>query len=298
MIWARRLVPAPLREARRDWLRYGHPYWHWLRGSEIYAAAPLTSLARLIRWVIMNSTRREIAFATRDGLRFVSAPKNFTSFVLYLSGRRDPAIDRFIRGRIGAGAVFVDAGANIGAYTVPASRQVGPNGRVVAFEAHPVTYAYLARNIVLNTLGNVVGLNNALGSKPGWVEMDYQRSNPGETHVAADSTPTGTRVELVTLDDTMTRLGIARIEYLKIDVEGYELQVLRGARGIIDRSCGIVVQTELIEQHLRRYGTTVADVVAFLRELGFTPHMVHRDGSAKVVAQGMALPDDAIWLRV
>jgi FkbM family methyltransferase len=161
-----------------------------------------------------------------------------------------------------------------------------------------VTYAYLARNIVLNTLGNVVGLNNALGSKPGWVEMDYQRSNPGETHVAADSTPTGTRVELVTLDDTMTRLGIARIDYLKIDVEGYELQVLRGARGIIDRSCGIVVQTELIEQHLRRYGTTVADVVAFLRELGFTPHMVHRDGSAKVVVQGMALPDDAIWLRV
>ncbi len=246
----------------------------------------------------MNFTRREISFATRDGLRFVSAPKNFTSLVLYFSGRRDPGIDRFIRCRIGAGAVFVDAGANIGAYTVPASRQVGAGGRVVAFEAHPVTYAYLARNVALNGLGNVVALNNALGSKPGWVEMDYQRSNPGETHVVADGEPTGVRVELATLDDALAGLGIARIDYLKIDVEGYELQVLRGASGIIECSPGIVVQTELIERHLRRYGTAVGDVVAFLRGLGLTPHRVHRDGSAQVVAEGMALPDDAVWLRV
>jgi FkbM family methyltransferase len=298
MISARRLVPAPLREARRDWLRYWHPYWHWLRGSEVYAAAPLGSLARLVWWMVVNFTRREVSFATRDGLRFVSAPKNFTSFVLYFSGRRDPGIDQFIRRRIGAGAVFVDAGANVGGYAVPASRQVSPGGRVVAFEAHPVTYAYLARSVALNGLGNVVALNNALGSEAGWVEMDYRRSNPGETHVAADSTPTGTRVELVTLDDTLARLGIGRIDYLKIDVEGYELQVLRGARGIIDRSPGIVVQTELIERHLQRYGSTVADVVAFLCGLGLTPHRVHRDGGAQVVAEGMALPDDAIWLRI
>lgn len=298
MISARRLVPAPVREAAREWLRYWHSNWHWLRGSEVCAAAPLASLARLIRWTIMNFTRREISFATRDGLRFVSAPKNFTSLVLYFLGRRDPGIDRFIQRRIRAGAVFVDAGANIGAYSVPASRQVGPGGRVVAFEAHPVTYAYLARNVAQNGLGNVVALNNALGSKSGWVEMDYQRSNPGESHVAAGHKPTAPRVELVTLDDTLARLGIARIDYLKIDVEGYELEVLRGARGIIDRSPGIVVQTELIDRHLRRYGTAVTDVAAFLRGLGLTQYMVHQDGSAQVVAENMALPDDTIWLRV
>jgi FkbM family methyltransferase len=298
MIPVRHLVPTPLREIRRRWLRYWHSYWHWLRCSDIYARAPLASIARLIRWMVMNFIHSEISFTTRDGLRFVSAPHNFTSFVLYLVGRRDPEIDQFIQHRIGAGAVFVDAGANIGGYTIPVSDQVGSAGRVIAFEAHPVTYAHLARNIVLNRLGNVVALNNALGSKPGWVEIEYDESNPGETHVAADAKPTGTLVELVTLDDTVTRLGITRVDYLKIDVEGYELQVLQGARGIIDRSPGIIVQTELIERHSRRYGTTVADAAAFLRELGLTAHTIHPNGNAQIVVDGTVLPDDAIWFRV
>jgi len=194
---------------------------------------------------------------------------------MYLLSDRDPEIQSVIRRLVPAGGVFVDVGANIGTYTVRASQVVGLQGRVVAIEAHPVTFGFLQRTIALNGFRNVTALNIAVGDTQGAVRVQYTPSNPGETHVS----PSGNAdIAMTPLDGCMTGLGITAINYLKIDVEGYELFVLRGARRIIEASRDIVVQIEQVERHARRYGHSVGEAAELLASYGLRPHFVDKAG--------------------
>lgn len=284
----RRFVPV--------WLRALRWRLHWLRRTDAFRVAPWRSLWRLADWTVGGLFLREREFTTPDGLHFRSAPGNFTGAVLYVQGRKDPEMDRFIARRLRPGDVFVDAGANIGAYTVPAARCVGPVGRVVAFEAHPGIYGCLAHAVQRNGLGNVLALNQALGAEAGTVRIAYVSANPGETHVAARD-ERGVAVAMVTLDAALARLGIGAVAYLKIDVEGYESAVLAGAAGTIAASPAIVVQTELVDRHLRRYGHSAEAIRAGFAAQGLQPHRIDGSGVASPIPPNQGLPSETVWMR-
>ena len=237
---------------------------------------------------------RDFTFASPQHLVFSTMPNNFSSFAMCVSGARDPDIWQFISRRLRPGDIFVDAGANIGTYSVPAALLVGDRGRVVAFEAHPTTYAHLARSIEANGLRNVDAHHLALAAEPGCLEISFNQGNPGETHVA-DGTGTGVRVAATTLDIALAKLGIDAIDYLKVDVEGFELPVLQGARGIIGRSPHIAVQTEMQAQHAARYAHGLEEIEALLRGLGLAPH--HVTGAGEVRPLAGELRGDIIWSR-
>ncbi|MFT8245534.1 FkbM family methyltransferase [Roseomonas sp. BN140053] len=286
-MFLRSLVPPPIRA-----LPWRLP---WVRSTDAYRQSPLRTWLRAARFTVWELAGRERALQTPDGVGFASMPNNFSSFALFVGGARDPLIWRFLQRRLRPGAIFVDAGANIGAYSLPVARLVGPTGRVVAFEAHPVTFGCLERGVAMNGLPQVTALNLALGDRPGQVSMAFNTKNPGETHVTTAGTG-GAEVRLVTLDAALAELGITRIDYLKIDVEGFELPVLRGARGIIAASPGVTVQTELEDQHASRYGHSVREIEALLRELGLTPHGVDHEGRAYPFPDP-ELPREVIWIR-
>ena len=283
---AQRLLPAPLRA-----LRWRLP---WLRSSGALEEAQLSTLLRAARFTLAELRGGELRLRTPDGLAFASMPNNFSSFALHVAGARDPNIWRFIQARLRPGATVVDAGANIGAYTLPIARLVGPAGRVLAFEAHPLTFGYLARNITANGLVQAIPLHHALGAASGVLRLRYIAANPGETHVAPEGGGGATEVPVVTLDAALAGQGIGAIDYLKIDVEGFELPVLRGARTAIAASPGIAVQTELQEKHARRYGHAIADIVALLTGLGLAHH-IRADGSTEPVQGPIA--GDVVWFR-
>jgi FkbM family methyltransferase len=140
----------------------------------------------------------------------------------------------------GAGDVVVEVGANIGAHTLGLARQVGPGGRVVAVEPQPVVFQTLCGNMAINSITNVDCLNLALSDAPGHVTVpivDYGgQGNFGgiSVHHAADvaSRVPGHRVEARRLDDVF---DYPRLKLLKIDVEGMEAAVLRGAKETIAR---------------------------------------------------------------
>lgn len=134
---------------------------------------------------------------------------------------------------ISPGAVVIDAGANLGGLTLFFARAVGGSGRVYAFEPQRVIFQTLCANMALNSLVNVYAVQAALGDRQGSINIDtpdYTRENNfggmalGEWHA-------GEAVPLMRIDE----LALARCDLIKIDVEGMEEAVLRGAQATIAR---------------------------------------------------------------
>jgi FkbM family methyltransferase len=133
----------------------------------------------------------------------------------------------FFRQLVRTGDLVVEVGANIGTHTVGLSRLVGPSGVVFAFEPQRLVFQSLCANLALNQCANVYAFNEALGAQSG--EIAVPATNPfaqgnfgGLSLIGATS---GDRVRMRTLDS----LQLAACHLLKVDVEGMEIDVLRGA---------------------------------------------------------------------
>ena len=173
----------------------------------------------------------------------------------------------------GPGVVALDAGANVGVHTVEWARNMYGWGRVIAFEAQEYVFYALAGNIALNNCWNASARWSALGEREGSIDVpepDYMR--PGsfgslELRQRKDTEFIGQAVSYDAEDcirtpmTTIDSLALERLDFLKIDVEGMEMEVLRGARATMER-CKPAVLVEVIksdEQQLR----------GFLGELGY-----------------------------
>lgn len=289
LLW--RLAPRPVLS-----LRFRLP---WLRSTERYARAPLLSLAQAAGYTVAECLRGEVTFRGRDRLVYASMANNFSSFIFRFEGARDPDIWRFIARHMRPGGIFVDVGANIGTYALPAALLVGPAGRVIAIEAHPLAYSYLLRNTRRNRLTQLTPLHLAVGEAEGEVSMTFESANPGETHVSAPggaARPDAARVPLRPLDIVLREQGVTRVDYIKIDVEGFELPVLRGAVGTIAANADIIVQTELVERHAARYGHSIGAIAELLGGLGLKPFVVV-SGTGELCPLTGHLEGDVLWAR-
>ena len=169
-----------------------------------------------------------------------------------------------------------DVGANIGALTVHASRLTGPTGRVIALEAHPTTFRYLKGNIRLNKCTNVDARNVAVGAEPGSAlfsdftqdDINHVVDRPGNFQhdpVYGRRRSRGVEVRVDSLDALLEGRGV---DFLKIDVEGYEKFVLQGATATlatVDR-----VYIESFEREFAKYGYHNRDVLDLLHRAGLS----------------------------
>jgi FkbM family methyltransferase len=134
------------------------------------------------------------------------------------------------------GQVVYDIGANVGFYTMLAAHLVGRAGSVVAFEPAARNVAYLRRHLELNALTNVRVLEAAVGDRVGSAVFQTGPSFSEGRLVESDSPGPGQcRIELIALDDMLTRGDIPLPQVLKIDVEGAEYAVLCGAVNLLER---------------------------------------------------------------
>lgn len=134
------------------------------------------------------------------------------------------------------GFVAVEVGANIGTHTVPMARAVGPQGWVIAVEPQRIIHQYLCANISLNSLSNVEVYHNGCGAHNSMMvvpPVDYFRTplnNFGG--ISLQKQGNGEKVQVRPLDDI---IGERHVHFVKIDVEGMETEVLRGAKKAIKR---------------------------------------------------------------
>jgi FkbM family methyltransferase len=155
------------------------------------------------------------------------------------------------------GDIIVDAGANIGYYTIIGSRLVGDAGKVYAFEPEPESFALLQKNVRLNGLTNVVLEQKALSNRKGIVKLFIAPLNKGDHRIyqpEGESRPS-VDVEAVRLDEYFQDPK-RRIDLLKMDTQGAEGRILEGTTGLLEgRTDGPTIFMEFWPHGLKGMGT-------------------------------------------
>jgi FkbM family methyltransferase len=150
---------------------------------------------------------------------------------------------RFVRGALSEGSVLLDVGSNVGFYTLFAARQVGPSGRVVAFEPDPQTFESLKRSIARNGFTWADCRNLALSDRDG--ELPFFYCGDGSAHSLVAETPERAgryagqeMVRVTTLDGLLGsgELALPRVDLVKMDVEGEEPRTIRGMLGALEQA--------------------------------------------------------------
>ena len=168
--------------------------------------------------------------------------------IINMTIREDDIIEHFTPKQ---GDIVIDIGANIGRYTIISSKRVGTKGKVVAIEAHPGNFEILNCNIKLNQLTNIIPLNYAAYSKETKIKLYVPDEESGYTIYHTLMERTGKKfveVNANTLDYLLQLNEIRQeeVNWIKIDVEGAELEVLKGATNVLSKSKDIAL---LIEVH-------------------------------------------------
>jgi FkbM family methyltransferase len=135
----------------------------------------------------------------------------------------------FLRQHTPVGGVFVDVGANVGTFALVMARQVGPAGKVVAIEPHPLTFGRLSFNHAASQTGQVRLVQAAAGDSDGELMIESGGGNLGATHVVTGTASAeAIKVPSLRLTRILDEAGVTQVDSLKIDVEGFEDRVLTG----------------------------------------------------------------------
>lgn len=222
----------------------------------------LGSIARSVLWLVNKKTgRRPWTLPIFNGMRLRCHPDSIIALhVVQRSEWHDWDTAQFITRFLREGDTFVDVGANIGLYTLPASRIVKTTGRVIAIEPSPINRARLQENLALNSISTVHIEPCALGETPG--ELSFSDED-ALAHVELSGM--GPKVPVRTFDSVAPKNDIA---LMKVDVEGFELSVFRGAIQTMQAGRLPVILFEMNQLYLR-YGVSADDIFSYLRAAGY-----------------------------
>jgi FkbM family methyltransferase len=191
-----------------------------------------------------------------------------------------------LRSLVRPGSVCADIGSAAGLYTLALSCLAGPAGQVLSVEPLPFTHLFWAR--VLNAVrpGNVRHHTVALGQEPGTETMSVPigryglvtgrsflaRRAGGPDSNAEFTGRIAVSVAVDTLDELCAREAISRLDFVKIDVEGAELQVLEGGQQVIETHQPVML-IEIEARHAARYRCSPDDITGWLSRRGYTMHV-------------------------
>jgi FkbM family methyltransferase len=185
----------------------------------------------------------------------------------FAPGREDDVIERF---NPAIGNVIIDVGAHVGRYTIHGSKLVGSSGKVIAVEAHPGNFQLLKRNLQLNKSDNVITLNCAAYSgDESHLRLFLAGGDHGNTIYntlieSRDATEKFVSVPALRLDSIVQHAGISphEINWIKIDVEGAEYEVLKGAQNILSNGNDISMVIEVHNLQNSKLYDPIIDMLA------------------------------------
>ena len=218
----------------------------------------------------------------RTNVGYVLCPADDHALITLLAeaGELEPGTRRLIERLLKPGDTFVDVGANVGLHTLAAARAMQGNGNIIAFEPFARTKQLLEKTVWLNGFSSMTTVHEVAVSN---------RSGPATLHLGATSghhsltsldvpislRETEASVRTVTLDEMISQ--DLRVNLIKIDVEGAELDVLQGAQATLACNSDVSLIVEFGQSHLKRTGHTAADWIAKFADVGFEFKAVHAE---------------------
>jgi len=253
----------------------------------------------------MNLTERRIVPALSefdrltvrcdDGRAFDVSVHDPAAFNLMMLGGRDPLESAWVRRLVRPGDVVFDIGANFGWYTTLSAKLVGPNGRVHGFEPVPGTFQVLKQNCEANDCLRFAMLNNfGLGESAGVFSIFVPQQHGG-----ASLRPSGigpmveVQCQVRTLDSYCQEQGVSVVRFVKCDVEGAELGVLRGAERLLASDSRPIWLLELNRETSSRFGHEPQSLLSHLARFDYSFHRIvdATPGGLRPVHDATEVPD-------
>jgi FkbM family methyltransferase len=237
---------------------------------------------RVLRWALGAARRGDLGPAQtrlircRQGFRMQVNLSDWLGRHVYVTGEYEPPVARLVQTLLRPGDVFIDVGANIGFFSLLASKVVGSAGRVLAFEPDPQTRRCLDANVRLNNARNVTVHEQALSDRLEMVPFHLApRDHTGLSSFRCLDSETGfISVQAGPLEAFVHELAGVRL--VKIDVEGAESLVLRGMDSLLRRERPDII-IEITDGFLRELGSSAAALQQQLRDLGYRINVIEHD---------------------
>lgn len=211
----------------------------------------------------------------RHGVSFDLHLDDNAQKTLFYTGWYERAFTEWLLSEVRTEDVYLDVGAHVGlsALVVAATmRDQGGAGRVIAVEPTPDSSQVIREGASRNGLVNVTVVERALGAEPGVVTLhsdDRYSVQDAGVRSKFNSGPPVCTVQMITADSLVDELGLHRVDLVKIDVEGSELDVLQGMTQTLKLLCPRAVVVEINEFRLRQAGTTREAIDSLLEEAGY-----------------------------
>ena len=178
----------------------------------------------------------------------------------------------YIRSYLKCGMGFVDIGAHIGYFSLIATKQVIPDGKVWAFEPHPETFQYLFKNIQFNYLSDsIIPINKAVSEKAGVATFFcHRKAGRSSLHFRGNALEYETsKVKLISLDDYFKQTNWPRVDLVKMDVEGSEIKAIKGMYELSAKNEQMKMIIEYNPKMLLSARSSPEDLIFSLMEAGF-----------------------------
>lgn len=234
-----------------------------------------------------------VAPLQNEGLVCFINTKDLIGWKIFFLGEYEKGTNKTLAKYIKKGDVVIEAGANLGSETILLSKLVG-EGKVYGFEPNPYTFERLSINVTINDLKNVKVYDIAIGEKNGDISFNiYPKGfcNPGMSSKYME-TPLTTKitVQQKTLDTFVQEQGITKLDFLKMDIQGAEMDLLNGASATISK-----YKPTIFLEALALFNDTKALYVKF-RAYGYNVYIIEENG-LKPIANTAAV-QDGNWLAI
>jgi FkbM family methyltransferase len=220
---------------------------------------------------------------------------SYISSAIYWGGYHSLSTVRFLRDFLEPDMTFADIGANIGEITLIAAKRL-TSGRALAFEPMPAVFSLLSHNVAINNFECVTLHNIGLYDHDARLPVYVKQDNPNGTtnHGVTSLFSTGTdrqqgSVPLLRFDEVAESAGLKRLDAIKIDVEGAEMMVLRGAEVSLRRFRPVMI-VEISEINFRRAGYSVMEFFGYLNSIGYDARPVPTAGDLTSECDALCIP--------
>jgi len=205
----------------------------------------------------------------KDGINYELDISDIMDWYIYF-GFREPARLK-LYDLISEGDIVFDVGANIGDTTLHFAKIIGDNAKVHSFEPDPINHNSIQKNISLNNFKNIILNKIGLGNVKGSFKIHtLDQKNKGMNRIVSDSedVKNSREIQVTTINEYVKENNIQKLDLIKIDVEGYEFNVLKGSVEVLNRFHPKLF-IELDDENLKAQGSSAKKLVMFLLDIGY-----------------------------